>query len=183
MKHLFWLSLLLVGCPGGYFYNYANVTNYTPDTKQGSWTPGGVLVLGPQKDTTAAFIAEVDRRTQELDKCLQAHGWKPLRRDWFGVFVPPDWYVSTCSGEQLVPSVMPCSLCIDQKKLPLPEKCCGLRKPTAECPCVCNARSTIQDNFWIVTAPTLKLYKAELARLSTGVGFPWGDARIKDCVQ
>lgn len=184
MRFLFLLLVLfVVACPTGYHHNYANVTNNRIDKKRGRRTSGGVLVVGSQKDITQAFLVEVDTRTNQLDKCLQANGWKPLRRDWFGVFVPADWYVSKCSGEQLVPSVMPCHLCIDQKQLPLPKKCCGLRYPTAECPCVCAARAITQDNFWIVTAPNLKLYKAELARLSTGVGFPWGHARIKGCLQ
>ena len=180
-----WLVLLvlLTGCPPtGYSVFYANVTHYSWDPKDAKATPGGVRYIAPAKD--AAFVADLDKKTTELKACLA--GLNPkwvVRTDWFLILVPSDWYVSACSGQQLVPSTPACSLCIDQKGLPLPEKCCGLAKPTVGCPCVCNVRATIQDNYVIVTAPNLLLYKAELARLVTGVNNVWTDAQIVTCVR
>lgn len=161
-------------CPPRYRGGFLNVTDYK--VGRGRRTPGGVLVVGDVPGE------RVDQKVAELDACLRRAGFSAIRKKRFGVFVPPDWYVSKCSGEQLIPSRMPCRLCTEAKGLPLPQKCCGLAKPTLECPCVCNARAAIQDDFWIVTAPNLKLFKAELARLVTGVNNPWKDDRLHSCL-
>jgi hypothetical protein len=176
------------GCPAtGYRGGYLRVTNYVYDVPSASRTAAGVRYWAPAKDDTPEFRKALDAKTGALRGCLKALNPKwVVRADWFYVLVPPDWYVSTCSKQQLVPSKMPCKLCIEQKKLPLPEKCCGLVKPTAGCPCVCNARATIQDDGkvkLVVTAPNLLLYKAELARLVTFVNNPWAHEGIRKCLQ
>lgn len=176
------------GCPRTrYPRNYANVTSHKIDIDKAVRTPGGILTSGPAKDATAAWRDQVDLRVNRLDQCLQKAGFEPIRRKWFGVFVPPDWYTSPCTGQQLIPSRADYRLC-EQKKDPdgnpivMPVACRGVVQPTAACPCPCNFRSTIQDNFWIVTAPDLKLLKTELARLVTGVNAPWADKRMNGCL-
>ncbi|MCP4573314.1 MAG: hypothetical protein GY838_13245 [bacterium] len=174
------------GCTPGYAQNFQPVTAYRVAMSMAKKTPGGVRFIAPAKDDTAALRAQLDAKTSALEKCLAqaGAGWQ-VRRDWFVVLVPPDWYISACSGQQLVPSTPSCRLCIDQKGLPLPAKCCGLRLPTKDCPCVCNMRAVVQPGQppAVVTAPDLLLYKAELARLVTGVNFPWGDPRISRCLK
>jgi hypothetical protein len=180
--------IVAVGCPRTrYPVNFANVTDYRIDAKQAVLTPGGVATLGPARDNTAAWRDQVDLQVNQLDQCLRRAGFKPLRRSWFGVFVPDDWYVSPCTGQQLIPSRADYRLCeqkLDPQGRPIvmPVVCRGVVRPTAACPCPCNFRATTQDNFWIVTAPDLRLLKTELARLSTGVNAPWVDARIKGCL-
>lgn len=178
MRFLFCVMVvLLIGCPvNSYRRNFTNVTNYKPDLKAVQKTAKGIRYWAP---SGVDVRDDVDRLTDELEKCLGIS----IRRDWFGVYIPSDAYVSACSGQWLVPSVPDCYLCIDQKGLPLPKKCCGLRKPTKECPCVCNMRSVVQDGWLIITTKTLMLYKDELARLVTGVNFPWGNERIKKCLR
>ncbi len=178
--------LSVSGCPAkSYRGPFSNVTRYKIPTKGGKRTAKGIRVFVPAKDDKPELYRQIDKKADELEACLLKTGAlkEKLRRDWFGVYVPSDWYVSTCSKEQLVPSVPSCRLCIDQKGLPLPEKCCGLRKPTAACPCVCNVRATIQDTYWIVTAPNLKLFKAELARLATNQNNPWKVETIRGCLK
>lgn len=180
-------SILLSGCPStGYWQDFQAVTAYRVALSEAKQTPGGVRYIAQGKDDTAAFRANLDAKTAALEKCLAqaGAGWQ-VRRDWFVVLVPPDWYVSVCSGQQLVPSTPNCRLCIDQKKLPLPAKCCGLRLPTKECPCVCNMRAVVQPGRppAVVTAPDLRLYKAELARLVTGVNFPWSRPDVVKCIK
>ena len=181
------IALALTACPATYYKrDFGNVTAYKLDASKVKKTLGGVQYVAPARDDTLEFRAVLDRKTNELEACLAKTGrGYEFRRDWFVVYVPADWYVSACSGQQVVPSTPDCRLCIDQKGLPLPEKCCGLAKPTSDCPCVCNMRAVVQSSFptWlIVTAPSLALYKAELARLVTGVNFPWGDDAVKRCL-
>lgn len=180
-------GLVLLACLAAYpSGRFMAVTAYPYDAASARRTPQGVRYLAMPKDDTPALRAALDGQTAALERCLAAANpaWV-VRRDWFVVMVPADWYTSKCSGQQLVPSVPDCRLCIDQKGLPLPEKCCGLRRPTAECPCVCNMRAVIQPGNppAIVTAPNLKLYRAELARLVTGVNFPWGNPKILECIK
>jgi hypothetical protein len=179
---LIFVWLFCSSCPAdSYNYNFANVTDYAIQAVDGVISPGGVLVVREDAEITDEFLYFVDVAVNNFDYCMQAHGWPKLNKKWFGVFVPPDWYVSQCSGEQLVPSSVSYRLC-ENKGLFLPEECRSVHAPTDICPCVCNVRATIQDNFWIVTAPNFKLFTTELARLSTGVGAPWADDKISPCL-
>lgn len=182
------LAALASGCPAtGYPGGYLRVTNYPYNPGSALRTAAGVRYVAPARDDTPEFRETLDARTGALTACLAAINPKwVVRTDWFYVLVPSDWYVSTCSGQQLVPSVMPCKLCTEQKELPVPPECCGLRAPTPACPCVCNARATIQDDGRVkivVTAPNLLLYKTELARLVTYVNNPWAHPEIVKCLR
>jgi hypothetical protein len=118
---LFAVVILAVmnSCPTVRYPNryFANVTSYKIDVSKGSRTVGGVLVVGTTKDVTTAMKDHVDQIVNKLDKCLQVVGKKPIERGWFGVFVPPDWYTSPCTGQQLVPSRADYRLC-EQKTDP-----------------------------------------------------------------
>jgi hypothetical protein len=169
--------LALSGCPqkgyGPWFYQ--DVTSYRLPS-QWARTPHGVRYHAPPADDTLAFRVALDGHTEALEACLGV----TVRRDWFAVYVPADWYTSTCSGEQLVPSAMPCKLCRD-KGLTISDACCRETRPTAECPCVCNARATLQGDA-VITAPNLKLYRAELTRLVTGQINPWIVPELARCL-
>jgi hypothetical protein len=84
------------------------------------------------------------------------------------VKIPDDWFVSECSGEELLPIPAPQELC-DAKGLP---RDCG-----------CYWRVETQDDNIIVVPPGLKLYKAELARIVTGENNVWIVPRITACLQ
>lgn len=175
---------LLSGCPEtSYRGGYLNVTHpYKIGKKEGVKTNSGVRVVAPKEGK--AFYEEVDRRVAALEKCLleEKEITKPIRRGWFGVYVPNDWYVSTCSKEQLVPSKVNPALC-EAKGITIPIECRYVMKPTAECPCVCNVRAAILFDYWIVTGPNLKLFKAELSRLVTGKNNPWKYPNIVKCLK
>lgn len=168
-KILVVLALLLLACPPTHYSPfYQNVTAYKINQTRGTRTPKGILVVRDDVPISAEFLLEIDHLTDQLDTCLQTEGFKPIKRAWFGVFVPKNTYVSTCSGQTLIPSTPPIQGCLS-KGLPLPKQCAGLLLPKPpECPCICSVRATVQDDYWIVTVPSLLLYKAELARLTTG---------------
>lgn len=155
-----------------------NATFYRYKHSQFRRTPEGVQYWAPKKDDTEDLRHAIDRKTDELEQCL---GQK-LHRDWFAVYVPPDWYVSSCTGQQLVPSYAALELC-RAKGLNVPETCRGVLKPTKQCPCPCNFRAIVQDGFLVVTAPNLALYKAELTRIVTGVNNPWADKSLVKCLR
>jgi hypothetical protein len=178
------LLFLTSGCPPkSYSGGFMNVTHYSVD-KNDTWsTPKNIRVVAEKKDATMEFFQEIDKRTDELEACLLKSGASKnkINRKWFGVLVPKDWYISKCSGEQLVPSLVSYKLC-EAKGLTIKEECRNLERPTTICPCVCSVRATIQDDFWIVTAPNLKLFKTELARLHTNKNAPWKYPEISRCL-
>jgi len=184
--------LALPGCPATrYPGGFLTVTpQYKPKKGEAKTTPGGVLLIVKKASQSFAELsALVDKKTSELEACLLKTGAlkKKIRRDWFGVYIPKDWYVSTCSKEQLVPSKVSYKLC-EQKKhngvpIKIEEECRFHMYPTEICPCVCNVRATIHWDFWIVTAPNLKLFKTELARLTTNQNKPWAVPAITQCLK
>jgi hypothetical protein len=179
--------LALPGCPstgypGGF---YETTPQYKVKKSDAKPTPAGVLLIVKKSTQTFAELgALVDKKTAELEMCLLQSGAlkKKIRRDWFGVFIPHDWYISKCSKEQLVPSRVSYKLC-EAKGLKIEEECRFHTHPTEICPCVCNIRAGIHRNFWIVTGPNLKLFKAELARLVTNKNNPWVVEPIRKCLK
>jgi hypothetical protein len=177
----------LPGCPATrYPGGFQTVTpQYKPKKSSAKATPGGVLLIVKKSSQSFAELgALVDKKTTELEACLLKTGAlkKKIRRDWFGVYIPKDWYVSSCSKEQLVPSKVSYKLC-EAKGLKIEEECRFHVYPTEICPCVCNIRAGIHWDFWIVTGPNLKLFKAELARLTTNQNNPWAVPAITQCLK
>lgn len=175
--------LVSCGCPrlsSPYSAFLSSPTDYEmPPCGEWKTTPSGTPIWAPAAFDTIEFRKQVDAAVGKLELCL---GIK-IRRSGFAVFIPSDWYVSKCSGEQLVPSLADCKLC-RAKGLVISEECCGLRRPTIKCPCVCNFRATVQRSRVIVTAPNMKLFKTELARLVLYPKHnnPWADPAIATCV-
>ena len=170
--------LVLPSCPTpGYHGYFTNVTRYT--IKPTTATPRGIVVAGT---SDASLLAVVDLKVDQVEECLvKQKVVVRVNRKWFGVHIPPDWYVSSCSGEQLIPSVVDYRLC-EAKGLVIPTACHTVSKPTPSCPCICNMRSVIQDDFWIITTPNLKLFKAELIRLVSNTNNVWIDKRLQPCL-
>jgi hypothetical protein len=164
--------LLLLGCNECYPGGFLSLTNY----KIGNYilTPGGIKVYN---NYTEVDLNLIDTKVDELEKCLGVE----IHRSCFSVLIPDDWFVSSCSGEQMLPVAAPYKQCED-KGLYLEEKCRGLSRPTLECPCVCTYRVALQDDYFIVSPPNLKLFKVDLARLVTNVNNPWKDPNISKCV-
>jgi hypothetical protein len=136
-----------------------NTTAYRYDCSKALKTPAGIRYFGP------VDMALADKKIAELEKCLKDLGLiEKIDRDKVGVMIPPDWYVSKCSGQQLIPSKIDYRLC-EAKGLVIQRECRKEMKPTKRCPCVCNVRSAVQDSWLIVTTPNMLLFKAELARL------------------
>lgn len=179
------LIISTAGCPATRYPGpFANVTKYKIPSKGGKLTPKGIRVIVPAKDDKPELYKQIDQKADELEACLLQTGAlkKKLQRGWFGVYIPADWYVSACSKEQLVPSTVSYKLC-EAKGLKIEEECRNHERPTSICPCVCNVRATIQNDYWVVTAPNLKLFKAELARLSTNQNNPWAVEIIQKCLK
>lgn len=172
---------------GGYPGYRGNITSYrvTPDRR----TPGGILV-----DDQSHLLADdrIDAMTDAVEACLarSPDAWTPaqiiaghclgpetrhsVRRDWFDVKVPPDWYVSPCTSEQLFPCDVDQDLCMTQK----PEL--GEWSEREDCPCAC--RGTVQGNRTIVTTPAAPLFKATLVKLVTGCYQPWAIEELRPCL-
>jgi len=188
MKYLFVaLAVFLFGCTDSNYYPHRvmNVTYYViPPRSQATKTKLGTYVYRQDGVAiTQTFLDEIDRRTLALEACLKKNKvWDHINYTWFAVFVPRDHYVSACSGEQLVPSRPALKECTI-KGLKIPDKCVGLRQPQLpDCPCVCNHRAVLQNNAVIITAPNLKLYKAELARLVLAATNPWLQPKVAVCL-
>jgi len=183
------VALAACGCPKlvkPYSAFLSSPTSHKmPPCKQWRATPKGTPIWTPADQDTEAFRARVDTLVDRLEACLVAAGeLKEIRRRSFAVMVPSDWYVSKCSGEQLIPALARCELC-RAKGLEIKDECCGLRTPTPACPCVCNFRATVQWGRIVVTAPNLKLFKAELARmvLYPKHNNPWVTPAVAACVR
>jgi len=167
------LYILLIGCSTCYLDNYLSFTNYDPDDYTELKTPYGITVY------TNEYIDlfDIDNLTIELEECL---GIK-VKKKCFSVLIPDDWFYSSVSNQQLLPYAAPIEYCW-AKGLDIPEECDGVAIPTTECPITCNWRAATQNNCMIITVPNLVLYKAELARLITGVNNPWLDENIQECL-
>jgi hypothetical protein len=166
--------VVLVGCNDRcYLGGYLSLTNYKVDGCVE--TTGGVRVCN---DFWQVDLDFVDSRVDELEECL---GVK-IKRGCFAILIPNDWFISACSGEQMLPVAAPYSQC-EYKGIYLPEECRGLSKPTTECPCVCTYRTALQDDFYIVTPPDLKLFKVDLSRLVTNINNVFGDPAISKCLR
>ena len=167
-KLLLILPFLLVACPKPcYQIFFANSTS-VPTPSSWQKTPKGIRYHIPTNVNEVEFVARLDRYTDDLETCLK----RPISRSCIRVIVPKDWYVSTYSGEQLVPSKMNPALC-RSKGLVLAKACEWVERPTTKCPHVCNFRATVQDSKYIISAPNLKLYKAELVSMLYNNRNPW----------
>jgi len=179
------LAALLSGCPQTRYPGYfLTLTDYKLDKAKWERTSKGIRVHGP-----GSLHAEIDRRTDELERCFRERGLaKSIQRNWFAVYVPSDWYVSKCrTGEQLVPSRIDYRLC-EQKGIKVPLSCRGVARPTEACPCPCNIRAGLQNGPKfpvLITAPNLKLYKNELTRLVLGPKYnaPWKHEKVRPCLR
>jgi hypothetical protein len=157
---------------------YRNGTNYrvTPDVR----TPEGIAI-----DTTGHQIDlnRVDSLTTALEQCLE----RTINRSCFAIYIVNDWYTSAVDAQQQVFTCSygngPCESKIESGRL-LRENVC--RKPPNE-PCPpgtyrCGCRGAIQDDFYIIVTPDLRMYTAELARMVTGVNNIWEIANIRQCI-
>lgn len=156
LKYILPLVLLCSCSQPGYDGYFLNVTDYSI---KGDYeiSPAGIKVYTNGNDIN---LNDIDMKVLELEQCLQMS----IHRDWFSVYIPSDWYVSPCSGEQEIPSKVDPELC-RAKGLIIEEECEWVDYPTEGCPCPCSARSTIQDNDVVITTPNLKLFKMPLARM------------------
>ena len=156
------LLLQVCGCAGEYcyYYNFTDITNY-------SFEETGRTLLGISvSDYSGELDLDlVDRKVLELENCLDMS----IDYNCVKALVPPDTYISPCSGRELFPCNINPQLCIDK----------GIT-PTEECPCAC--RGAIQDNLIIVTVPSLITFKGELTRLITGINNPWTHEETKNCM-
>lgn len=155
-------------------YDYSHINRYTD---------AGIAVEDPRHELD---LDRVDYITLDVIKCLNEMG--PLTdaeltaaqcgripfhaeiRSCFVVKVPQDWYVSSCTGNQLFPCNVPDQSCFEKGQT-----------PTKECPCAC--RAEIQDDTALITAPNLALYSAKVVELMTGCAYPWGTPKLDYCAR
>lgn len=127
--------------------------------------PQNQLSLEVLDATVASVLACLQKQWPLMTSEDQEKGWctgKPLleAQQCLVVQVPPDWYQSTCTGNQVFPCSVPAQSCRDKGQ-----------EPTAECPCAC--RAIIQGQDTVVTAPNLELFPARLTELLTGCDQIW----------
>lgn len=138
------------------------------------YTPAGIKVYNNYQEVDLNFI---DTQVEELETCLNIS----INRSCFAILIPDDWFISQCSGQQMLPVTAPYEQCAI-KGLYLPEECRGLSRPTENCPCVCTYRVALQDDYIVVTPPALRLMKVDLARLVTNVNDVFSDPLISKCL-
>ena len=165
MRAIVLFTLALVACsPDAPQYCYSNdyLTLKHYELNFTEKTPGGIWVdpTGQGVDLTL-----IDRLTDELEACLAIR----VNRECIGVKIPDDWFVSPCSDEELLPIPANDSLCLAKGVTSTPE-------------CPCNWRVETQDDNIVVIPPSLKLLKAELARIVTGENNVWVVPDITKCL-
>jgi len=181
------LGLIGLGCQAGNFYsndNYQSVTNYPVHYTQD--TLKGLRVDGDRQ----LDLAEIDRRTDEVEACLARlfpDGVLPdevvkdgqclfpsfdtrIHRDSLGVKLAPDWHWTPddCdNGSWGKQQVFACGQA--------PTALCAAKGLVVTEACPCCWRGAVQGNSVIVTTPSLELYKETLIRLTTGCNFIWSN--------
>lgn len=155
MKWVLLLIPFLISCDSN-TNHFLNITDYNIGGEY-IISPGGIKIYPNSNNVDGNLI---DKKVDELENCLQVS----IDRKSFSVYIPDDWYVSSCSGEQLIPSLVDPKLCED-KGIEIEEECKWVKYPTEECPCPCNIRSGIQDDTVVITTPNLKLFKMPLTRI------------------
>jgi len=192
LSGIIFLFFSVVNCsikPGRYDNHYSNVTNYP--VKIDRHTPSGIGIDDPDLLLSTGLV---EQKALQLQDCLEKLATKAdlhriqltreeaiagqclsmqipvyIKFDYIQVKLAPDWYTSTCTGQQL----FPCS--IDPKY-------CTEKKELDELSCACNCRSATQDNKTIIITPNLYLYKAELLRLMSGCNIIWNIPEFVNCV-
>jgi hypothetical protein len=161
------LSVCIISCAPEYCYDniFEGWTDYPVNPSIQTPVLKIDVDFSGQKIDVATLL-ELDKQTQELLYCL---GKDNFDLGCLVIKIASNWYISPCSGEQL----FPCNI---------PESSCKMKgvEPTKECPCAC--RAVIQHHDVIITAPNLKLYKGELAKLVTGYWNPWAIEEIRKCL-
>lgn len=77
------------------------------------------------------------------------------------IIVPPDWYTSQCTEEEVFPCEVPVQSCVNKGQ-----------DPNSPCPCAC--RAITQGLNSIITAPNMELLPAQLTQIMTGCDQIWG---------
>lgn len=170
-------------------YNYANQFNYEVDFNQS--TPQGIALDLSGQDVSPELI---DRLTDEVEKCLaETFGNPPvlppavvqdaqcrdstfrlpIDRECFAVKIPNDWQIS-CDGTQQV-------LPISSTAYVAPDELCEAKGLTVTPECPCRWRAGLQDDYIIVSTPSLYVYKDPLIRMVTGCNNPWGHPALARC--
>ena len=145
---------------------YMNVTNYNYEPN--FWTPTRHIPIYTQ---TEIDLDEIEFLIDMTEDCLGIN----LNTTCFTIYVPDDWYTSTCSGQQLFPCDIVkanngYNICEQDKHLIV----------TEECPC--NCRATIQDENTIITTPNLMLFGMSLVRMMSGVTNPYSEEWTRKCI-
>jgi hypothetical protein len=142
-----------------YYNSYSNVTSY--NFVEDARTSKGISVMRGKNNSVS--LEEIDLRVDELEACLRAKGRQvTVKRSCLKVLIPNNWYTSECTGSQMFSCRINPQVCLDK----------GItEEELAVCPCAC--RAIIQDENIIVSAPNLQLFKAELARMVTGINNVW----------
>lgn len=170
-------------------YTYTNQFNYEVDFNQ--TTPQGIAIDLSGQDVSPELI---DRLTDEVEQCLaETFGNPPvlppavvqdaqcrddtfslpINRECFAVKIPNDWQIS-CDGTQQV-------LPISSTAYVAPDELCEAKGLTVTPECPCRWRAGLQDNYIIVSTPSLYVYKDPLIRMVTGCNNPWGHPALSQC--
>jgi hypothetical protein len=143
-----------------------NITNYGI-YEPTHWTPTRNIPVYTQTEIDLEGLETLIEMTED---CLGMD----LNETCFMVYVPDDWYVSECSGQQLFPCGIVHAnnydICKVDKKL----------DTTKQCPC--NCRATIQDENVIITTPNMYLLGMSLVRMMTGMNNPYAQEWTRKCV-
>lgn len=176
------IGVLVAGCGSPPCYPTSaryNVTGYARSPGRSSPgygfavdDPGAELDLQSVDHTVANVIECVQEvwptMTPEERQRARCTGTPAIEaRSCLVVQVPPDWYVSPVTGNQIFPCDVGDAPCLAKGQV-----------PTAANPCSC--RAIIQDQSRVLTAPNLELFPARLTELLTGCDDIW-QTPLKAC--
>lgn len=151
------IFLMLLSCSAP-CYPEVDYPNYT-DYSRGDPAPGAQKVIDSVLDCLAPL--KTQWLSPEEAQEAQCYGQPVLeQRACLQVLVAPDWYTSTCTGEQVFPCQVGPQRCEEKGQ-----------EPTQSCPCACRAQ--IQDEGTIYVTPNMKLLPAYLVTLFTSCRNPW----------
>lgn len=182
-------GVLIGGCdgcsdhPDHYNAHLATVTHYLAHPTR--TTPEGVRVTDPKNeldlealdraiDAAELCLVVVPEPTDDewtAMECLSTPIARAVNRAAFDVLVAPDWYQSTCTGQEM----FPCAIA---------DSACDAKPQLNDLPCRCACRAAVQQNRTIVVVPNAApldgalmperdVFRGELLRLVTGCSNPW----------
>lgn len=152
--------------------------------------PVGLANLDAAIDATEACLYDLPEPSPMESRgmgCLWNALPRVVDRTAFEILIPPNWYRSACTGQELFPCDAPTMACDEKAKIE-PAVATAAQTPAL---CPCNCRATVQDDFVIVAVPNAgvmnspeqQVMRGELLRLVTACNNIWNGPLARCAVE